>query len=349
MWVKRIANSFRRGRRIAQETYLHACCRRSDTGEWFRSKERRATDGTGLPLKLAIAVCLALAFVAVGSIGTGEWVLAGGTRNGATIPSPTPTDGATIPSPTPTLTPTNTLTPTPTRTLTPTDTRSPTDTLTPTPTGTPTDTLTPTPTPTHYTPTPTNTLPPTPTPTLTPTRTLTPIPTGCISGYVIVGGAQTGGRTIPVSCLPYTIYLELIEQELGGASLSILSSETIPLTADEYGHFEYCGIPPGTYTVIVRGFNTLASLRTDIYVPPGGVAAVDFGKLTPGDASGNNAVDILDYSILAMTYGECSGPPDWDCRADFDCSGCVDILDYSLLATHYGQTGDVAPQVGGTR
>jgi hypothetical protein len=44
-----------------------------------------------------------------------------------------------------------------------------------------------------------------------------------------------------------------------------------------------------------------------------------------------------------MIYTECSGSPDWDRRADFDCSACVDILDYSLLATHYGKTGDVAP------
>ena len=169
------------------------------------------------------------------------------------------------------------------------------------------------------------------------------LPTGCISGHFMVGGAQTVGSTIPVPCLPYTIYLELIEQELEAASQNVLLSETIPIAADEYGQFEYCGIPPGTYTVIMRGFNTLANMRIHIYVPPGGVAAVDFGVLTPGDASGNNAVDILDYSILAMIYGDCSGPPDWDRRADFDCSGCVDILDYSLLATHYGETGDTAP------
>jgi len=84
----------------------------------FRSKEDRATGGIGLPLKLAIAVCLALAFVAVGSVGRDEWVLAGGVRNGPTIPSPTPTEGVTIPSPTPTRrrtrTPTPTLTPRPT-------------------------------------------------------------------------------------------------------------------------------------------------------------------------------------------------------------------------------------------
>jgi len=61
----------------------------------------------GLMPKLAVTACLALAFVALGSIGSGEWVLAGGTRNEITIPSPTPT-------PKPTLTPTPTLTPRPT-------------------------------------------------------------------------------------------------------------------------------------------------------------------------------------------------------------------------------------------
>ncbi|HUT15106.1 MAG TPA: hypothetical protein VMY98_02555 [Anaerolineae bacterium] len=174
-------------------------------------------------------------------------------------------------------------------------------------------------------------------------RSAADLPTGCLSGYVIVGGAQTVGSTIPVPCHPYTIYIELIEQELESASQDLPLSETIPLAADEYGRFEYCGIPPGTYSVIVRGFNTLGNLRMDIYVPPDGIAVVDFGTLTPGDANGNNTVDILDYSILAMIYGDCSGPPDWDRRPDFDCSGCVGILDYSLLAAHYGWTGDAIP------
>jgi hypothetical protein len=69
------------------------------------------------------------------------------------------------------------------------------------------------------------------------------------------------GGTIPVPCQPYTISLQFVEQD-------VLSSETVPVAAGEYGHFEYCGIPPGTYTMVVRGFNTLANLRADIHVPP---------------------------------------------------------------------------------
>ncbi|MBC7232386.1 MAG: hypothetical protein H5T68_03980 [Chloroflexi bacterium] len=163
---------------------------------------------------------------------------------------------------------------------------------------------------------------------------------GCIYGTIAVGGAQTPGSTIPVPCQPYIVYAEICGYTIPPCTIPPC---TIPAAADQNGNFTVCGITPGTYNVVVRGFNTLANKRTGIAVPANGTIPVDFGTLTPGDASGNNVVDILDYSILATAYATCSGGLGWDPRADFNCSGCIEILDYSLLATYYTYTGDACP------
>jgi hypothetical protein len=71
-----------------------------------------------------------------------------------------------------------------------------------------------------------------------------------------------------------------------------------------------------------------------------GLNEIDFGLLREGDANNDNVVSILDFSILATAFGECSDCPLFDERADFNGDGCILINDFSLLATNFGESGD---------
>jgi hypothetical protein len=67
---------------------------------------------------------------------------------------------------------------------------------------------------------------------------------------------------------------------------------------------------------------------------------VDFGILREGDANDDNFVTLLDFSILASTFGICEGTLGYDDRADFNEDGCITLTDFSLLATNFGEGGE---------
>ncbi|MBM3133996.1 MAG: hypothetical protein FJZ89_01640 [Chloroflexi bacterium] len=114
------------------------------------------------------------------------------------------------------------------------------------------------------------------------------------------------------------------------------------LTTDDRGHFTLRGIQPGTYEVRVKNSHTLQNKVTVTLV--GGNNAVDFGALREGDANNDNFVTLLDFSILASTFGKCQDTAGYDDRADFNEDQCVSLLDFSLLASNFGQAGQTRSQ-----
>ena len=119
------------------------------------------------------------------------------------------------------------------------------------------------------------------------------------------------------------------------------ASHQFEVMTDENGHFNLMGIEPGTYEVRVKKSTTLQNLLTvDLQA---GNNSLDMGTLREGDANNDNVVTILDFSMLASTFGKCEGDDGYDEQADFNGDGCVTILDFSLLASNFGQVGDMAP------
>jgi len=57
-----------------------------------------------------------------------------------------------------------------------------------------------------------------------------------------------------------------------------------------------------------------------------------------GDVSGDGIVDILDLSIVAVSYGQFEGEPGYNPDADLNKDGIVDIWDISIVCMHYGET-----------
>lgn len=124
------------------------------------------------------------------------------------------------------------------------------------------------------------------------------------------------------------------------------SGETTPAyeltpTTDNNGHFTLHGIEAGVYDAYVKHAHTLQNKQT--ITLNSDTNTIDFGTLREGDANGDNAVRLLDFSILATTFSKCQSTPGYDERADFDGNACVNITDFSLLATNFVATGERAP------
>ena len=116
-------------------------------------------------------------------------------------------------------------------------------------------------------------------------------------------------------------------------------SYTLTPTTDNSGHFTLADIAPGSYTIVVKNSHTLANTKSATLAFGTNVLAL--GTLKEGDADNNNCVAMVDFSILATTFGKSTGAPGYDDRADFDENTVVNITDFSLLAASYGQCGNI--------
>ncbi len=148
----------------------------------------------------------------------------------------------------------------------------------------------------------------------------------CLSGRVGLAGRPARPHTSYVLALTVNLYPP------GGGS------EVRHTQTDATGHFGLCNLAAGSYDVVVKGLNTLSKRLSGVQVSAE-APVVDLGLLVPGDADGNDCVEITDYSILAYSYGKARGQPGYDVRADFDGDGANGIVDYSLLASHYAACG----------
>ena len=222
----------------------------------------------------------------------------------------------------------------------------------PAPTPTPGPTATPIPTATPVPPTPTPTPVPTATPGPTVTPTATPVPTGAPTESPSGTPTPTGTPTGSPATLHCQAFLEGRALGWHNASLDARmclvaggAEETEAVLSHTDGTFTLHPSSEGTWYVVVKERRTLAVLRTGATEGD----TVLFGTLSEGDANNDNRVTILDFSILATTFGKSAGDVGYDDRADFNGDNRVTILDFSLLATHFGQQGDELPEVAGRR
>jgi hypothetical protein len=118
-------------------------------------------------------------------------------------------------------------------------------------------------------------------------------------------------------------------------------SYSFTTTTDQNGEFEIGPIDPSSYDMRIKGTHTL---QKNVSVTlKSGENFVPVGTLFEGDADDDNCVGILDFSILASTFGKCESDSGFDARADFNQNACVMIQDFSLLAANFGQCGAPNP------
>ncbi len=112
--------------------------------------------------------------------------------------------------------------------------------------------------------------------------------------------------------------------------------ESVTVTTDQEGRFTALfQAEPGQYQVIFKEEYSLA-ISMDLTLP----TSVDCGQVLAGDANGDNFVTLLDFSVLASSFGSSAGDENYNSRADFNRDGYVTLLDFSLLANNFGGQGD---------
>ncbi|MEM9296529.1 MAG: dockerin type I domain-containing protein, partial [Planctomycetota bacterium] len=60
------------------------------------------------------------------------------------------------------------------------------------------------------------------------------------------------------------------------------------------------------------------------------------GTFLPGDANGDGVVDLLDFDVLAQSFGQGPGFLGGPSGGDFNADGAVNLLDFDLLAQNFG-------------
>ena len=112
-------------------------------------------------------------------------------------------------------------------------------------------------------------------------------------------------------------------------------------TLDSAGTFTLPYIPPGVYSVAVRGPVFLQKV-VSVDTTGGDVSGLSV-PLIPGDANGDNSVDASDFGVFISAYNSDSSVPGsgYDPQADFNCDGKVDSTDFALLVNAYNMMGDI--------
>jgi 6-phosphogluconolactonase (cycloisomerase 2 family) len=158
------------------------------------------------------------------------------------------------------------------------------------------------------------------------------------------GSVNLEGRPAPPDSswsVPLTVTLQGGAPAVAGPVSQIFCHPT----TDTDGDFGCAGFPAGNYAVCAKHSHTLQQCLNVTLVE--GSNDVDFGTLAEGDADNNNCVALVDFSILATSFGTCESDPGFDSRADFDLNGCVVLVDFSRLASNFSQCGD-EPSVAST-
>ena len=113
-------------------------------------------------------------------------------------------------------------------------------------------------------------------------------------------------------------------------------------TTSTSGSFTVAGVPAGTFDVEVKQAQALSRRASNVAFITNTATSQSFGTLFTGDVNNDNAVTIVDFSILRTSLGLSAGQAGYDERADLNGNTTVDILDFSLLRSNFGLAGPVA-------
>lgn len=115
---------------------------------------------------------------------------------------------------------------------------------------------------------------------------------------------------------------------------------SVPAELDQFGRFFVTTPDPmGQYDVSVKVSHWL---RRTVRVDTAAHSLVTnvLLRLGNGDVDDDNEVGIGDYAALSAVYGSELGDQNWNPMADLNNDLGVDILDYSLLSLSFGSVGD---------
>jgi hypothetical protein len=91
---------------------------------------------------------------------------------------------------------------------------------------------------------------------------------------------------------------------------------------------------PGNYDITAVSEHTLLNVKRNVTVIAP-CTTVNLGTLLEGNANNNDRVNILDFGLLATSYGKSKGNVAYNPMADFDRNDIVNIFDFGLLSMNY--------------
>ncbi|MCE9559504.1 MAG: hypothetical protein K8R88_11185 [Armatimonadetes bacterium] len=146
----------------------------------------------------------------------------------------------------------------------------------------------------------------------------------------------TGKVTLSNFTLPPDVFFYSIALANPGTS-TVVDRATVIVNAT--GDWTFSTIAPaGSYDVYIKG-GTFLSKKAGTFNVTSGATNVD-AVLANGDATGDDIVDLSDYTSVVVAFN--AGPADtnWDQNADLNGDNIVDLTDYTIVVSAFNAVGD---------
>ena len=120
----------------------------------------------------------------------------------------------------------------------------------------------------------------------------------------------------------------------------IASSHSAMVSPD--GTFYIPNVDIGSFDVVIKvdGFLAVQSENFEVSEGPN---FIPLPEMTAGDINGDNAIHILDVSLMNAAFGSSIGDDNYNELADSNCDGSVNIQDVSAINAGFGQSGASVP------
>ena len=121
-------------------------------------------------------------------------------------------------------------------------------------------------------------------------------------------------------------------------------SNTFTATGTVYsdGSYTLSGTPniaPGAYQMSAQIQGTLAKVTSVNLVS--GMNTLNLGPFIKGDINTDNAINLVDASMLNLSFGSSIGDSNYIMLADLNCDGTINLIDFSIYNANFGMLGEV--------
>jgi murein DD-endopeptidase MepM/ murein hydrolase activator NlpD len=116
--------------------------------------------------------------------------------------------------------------------------------------------------------------------------------------------------------------------------------KTATATTDANGEYLFSCLPAGSYDFRVKSGTSLQKKVTTSITSQ--TTLVDMGTLFEGDANNDDLVNLLDFNILASSFGKNAGNIGYNPHADFNRDTFVNIADFKAMASNFSKAGSAA-------
>lgn len=146
----------------------------------------------------------------------------------------------------------------------------------------------------------------------------------------VSGRIQLGQYSLPPTNMSVTVSIH------DASTDALIEGATMPLAID--GGWTISTNLRGAYRVRVKPISWL-SRSSLVTITNGWTRDLDYEIATNGDCTGDNIVDIADYTLLSSKFSLSSTSVGWNVLTDFNRDNVIDIADYVILSGNFSAVG----------